>query len=188
MLASAQSGGIDPVSAYYLGQYLRDDQRMLDVGCGRAPYCDAVAGQYVGIDLAGPRFSLDAGRRLFAGAAGDRLPFAPQTFDLVFARSALYQFPDPDAALGEFHSVLKSGGRILLLDYNRRAQRRLQKGEGARRPCWTQWQLRRRVERAGFQACELLVPVPRAPGILERWLRLLHQELFGSWAIVTGIK
>lgn len=181
-------GSPDPISAYYLRRYVGAGECMLDVGCGRAPYRDAIAGRYVGIDLAGPRFPLKAGTRLFAAAAGDCLPFAPDTFDLVFARSALYQFPDPNRALAEFHDVLKPGGRILLLDYNRRSQRRLQKGEGARRPCWTQWQLSKRVAGTGFQECEILMPKDRRLSRPEHILRMLYQELFGTWAIVTGIK
>jgi SAM-dependent methyltransferase len=161
---------------------------MLDAGCGRAAYRDAVPGRYVGVDLSHLPFPVEAGRRLYARAASDRLPFAPDTFDLVFARSAFYQFPQPDLALAEFRSVLKPGGRVLLFDYNRRTQRKLQKGEGAPRPCWTQWQLRQKIERAGFRACEVLPPVSRSLPWAEHWLRLLHQELFGTWAIVTGIK
>lgn len=182
------SDGIDPVCAYYLRAFTRAEGWTLDVGCGRALYHEAVAGHYVGADMCPKPFAPEAGRRFFVEAPGDKLPFAAETFDLVLVRSAFYQFPRPDEALVAFRAVLKPGGRVLLFDYNRRAQRRLQVGEGAPRPCWTQWQLRDRVARAGFRAVEILAPKARRVGMAERWLRLLHQEWFGSWAIVTGLK
>jgi SAM-dependent methyltransferase len=182
------AASLDPLCAYYLGRSLRPDSRVLDVGCGRAAYRALAPGQYVGMDIQDRPFPTEDGRRFYVKAASDRLPFAAGSFDLVFARSAFYQFPDPDRSLAEFLNVLRPGGRLLLLDYNRRTQRRLEKGEGAPRPCWTQWQLRERVRKAGFRGAELLPATAGSVSGFERAIRLLHQELFGTWAIVTALK
>jgi ubiquinone/menaquinone biosynthesis C-methylase UbiE len=40
------------------------------------------------------------------------LPFADESFDLVFGHAVLHHLPDLDAAFGEFRRVLRPGGRI----------------------------------------------------------------------------
>lgn len=120
--------------------------------------------------------------------SGTELPLAAGCLDLVFSKSAFYLLPDPKRALHEVHRVLKPGGRVLLFDYNRRTQRRFEKMEGLRRPCWTQWGLRSLVRAAGFRQSRLLIPKDRDVSLPEYWLRLLHQEWFGTWAIVTAVK
>jgi ubiquinone/menaquinone biosynthesis C-methylase UbiE len=175
----------------FIRQYLRavvgPQQSLLDVGCGPAPYRHLIAGRYVGIDKTEAAYGA-APRRTDVVADGESLPFRSDCFDAVFSKSAFYQIPDPTAALSEFRRVLKPGGRLLLIDYNRRTQRRLQEAEGIARPGWTQWQLRRLVARAGFHDCNLLVAKAGGLSWLERRLRLLLQEFVGTWAIVSAGK
>ena len=47
------------------------------------------------------------------------LPFAPAAFDLVTTGYGLRNVPDLTAAIGEIARVLKPGGRLLSLDFNR---------------------------------------------------------------------
>ena len=175
----------------FVRQYLRASvaphQSLLDVGCGPAPYRHWVAGRYVGIDNTDAAYDV-APRQMDVVGSGENLPFRADCFDVVFSKSALYQIPDPAAALSEFRRVLKPNGRLLLIDYNRRTQRRLQEAEGIARPCWTQWQLRRLVAHAGFRDCTLLVAKARGCSWPERGLRLLLQEFIGTWAIVSASK
>jgi SAM-dependent methyltransferase len=42
----------------------------------------------------------------------ERLPFADESFDLVFGHAVLHHLPDLDRALSEFHRVLRPGGAI----------------------------------------------------------------------------
>src|ERR1700733_12650785 len=143
----------------FVRQYLRASvaphQSLLDVGCGPAPYRPLVAGSCVGIDNTAATYA-GPPRRMGGGANGESLPFRSECFDVVFSKSAFYQIADPATALSEFRRVLKPSGRLLLIDYNRRTQQRLQEAEGIARPCWTQWQLRRLVVHAGFRDCTLL--------------------------------
>jgi ubiquinone/menaquinone biosynthesis C-methylase UbiE len=179
---------VDPFVRYLLERYIGRGQTMLDVGCGPAPYRSLVAGRYIGLDNTDEPYFAGAERRADIVAAADKIPLADGSVELIFCKSAFFLVPDPAAALIEFRRVLVERGRVLILDYNRRAQRQLQAKEGIARPCWTQWQLRDLVAQADFRDPEILVPKSRDVRGPERWLRLVHQELFGTWAIVTGIK
>jgi ubiquinone/menaquinone biosynthesis C-methylase UbiE len=108
--------------------------------------------------------------------------------DLMFTKSALYQFPNPDGAPREFYRVLRQRGRVVLFDYNRRAQKLLERTEHATRPKWTALGLRRRVRHAAFRNVELLLPRVMQPTGLERVALLALEELRGQWAIVTAIR
>jgi ubiquinone/menaquinone biosynthesis C-methylase UbiE len=86
-----------------------------------------------------------------------RLPLRDRGFDAAVCTEAFHWFPDPDAALREFHRVLVPGGRLLLALVNppfellgavARAGSRLL-GEPLRWP--TRAELRTRVEAVGFR-------------------------------------
>jgi SAM-dependent methyltransferase len=47
-----------------------------------------------------------------ARADAESLPFADQSFDLVLGHAVLHHLPDLQRAFGEFHRVLRPGGRI----------------------------------------------------------------------------
>ncbi|MGB9115073.1 class I SAM-dependent methyltransferase [Bradyrhizobium sp.] len=179
---------VDVFVRTFLQRYAHEQDRVLDVGCGPAPYREWVAGSYIGLDITDQPYGPDMPRLVDVVGSAARLPLMTQSIDLMFSKSAFYLVPNPDAALMEFWRVLKIGGRVLLLDYNRRTQRNMMSMDGSKLPCWTQWGLKAKLKNAGFRQCEILVPTPRESGHLERWLRLFHQELFGTWAIVTGVK
>jgi ubiquinone/menaquinone biosynthesis C-methylase UbiE len=179
---------VDVFVKTFLRRFGREQDRVLDVGCGPAPYRGSVVGSYIGLDITDQPYHPDMPRRVDVVGSAMDLPLMAESIDFIFSKSAFFLVPDPDKALGEFRRALKKGGRILLMDYNRRTQKMLQASENISRPCWTQWELRAKVQKAGFQNCELLVPTPRETNRLEYWLRLVHQELFGTWAIVTAVK
>ena len=96
--------------------------------------------------------------------------------------------PSPLGALTECYRVLRQGGRVLVFDYNRRTQKRLEVSEGHKRPCWTQWELKNLVHEVGFAECQLLLPLCRDVNYAHRKIRLLQNELLGHWVIVMGTK
>lgn len=171
-----------------LSRYVQAQHRLLDIGCGPAPYKEWVCGRYIGLDITDESYGLEMPRRVDVVASAMDIPLADRSVDVIFSKSAFFLIPDPDRALREFHRVLSDGGRLLLLDYNRRTQKMLQASEGIARPCWTQWQLKTKVRQTGFRQSELLVPTQADVGRLERYVRLFHQEVFGTWAIVTAVK
>lgn len=107
-------------------------ERALDLACGTGDLAFAVAGhgaRTVGLDITHRMLQLaDAKQVAATGAArpvtflgGDmtHLPFAPAAFDLVTTGYGLRNVPDLTAAIAEIARVLKPGGRLLSLDFNR---------------------------------------------------------------------
>jgi len=106
---------------------LMSDMVVLEVACGAAHQAQAVAEhvrQVVGVDLT-PEM-LDAGRRRLDEAAvrnvllqegnASALPFVDDSFDLCYSRFALHHVEDPAAILGESSRVVRSGGRVAVVD------------------------------------------------------------------------
>jgi SAM-dependent methyltransferase len=170
-----------------LRAHTRAGDRILDVGCGHAHYRHATDAEYVGLDVTDAPYAAGLPRDVDVVASAEQMPLDDASFDLVYSLSAFYQVPDTQRALSEMRRVLRPGGRLVLFDYNRRTQRSLSAAEGAPRPCWTQWGLRRHVRGAGFEQVRLLVADTTQPPRPRRWLRLLDEELRGQWAIVTAI-
>ncbi|HZR81174.1 MAG TPA: class I SAM-dependent methyltransferase [Candidatus Binatia bacterium] len=137
---------------------------ILDVGCGTGQLdADIVRelpwARVVGCDFSHGmlRHAADRSDRV-RWVQGDacRLPFHDARFDAVVSTEAFHWFPDPAAALAEFHRVLVPCGRILIahatspahwVEELLHAASRLV-GEPFRWP--TQDEMRERVERAGF--------------------------------------
>jgi demethylmenaquinone methyltransferase/2-methoxy-6-polyprenyl-1,4-benzoquinol methylase len=102
-------------------------ERVLDVACGTGDLADrlAAAGARVtGVDLTLAMLAI-AGRRpsavrpAYVAADMCALPFARTQFDVVTAGYALRNLPDLDVGLRELHRVLRPGGRLVSLDFNR---------------------------------------------------------------------
>jgi ubiquinone/menaquinone biosynthesis C-methylase UbiE len=100
---------------------------VLDVACGSGHASEALVGsvrQVVGIDLTTALLTLGADRirsngiqnLLLQEGDAEALPFADESFDLVFCRSSLHHFANPLQAVAEMVRVCRERGRIVLLD------------------------------------------------------------------------
>jgi SAM-dependent methyltransferase len=104
-------------------------KRLLEVGCGMGTDLLQFArggAQVTGIDLT-PR-SLEISRRHlslygeigdFANADCERLPFADDSFDVVYSNGVLHHTPDTAGAAREIHRVLRPGGLARVMLYHR---------------------------------------------------------------------
>lgn len=102
---------------------------VLEVGCGIATdgiqFAQAGA-RYTGVDtsesaleLARTRFSLESVPGTLQPASATGLPFPDQSFDLVYSHGVIHHIDDPDAAISEFHRVLRPGGHAIVMVYHR---------------------------------------------------------------------
>ena len=104
---------------------VRPGERGLDLACGTGDLAFAAASRgarVVGLDLTHRMLQLAARKsRAAEFVTGDMtsLPFASQTFDLVTTGYGLRNVPDLNLAIDEVARVLRPGGRLLSLDFNR---------------------------------------------------------------------
>lgn len=100
---------------------------VLDVACGAAHAAEQVAPavhQVVGVDLTPELLALGADRLRAAGianvllqeGAAHALPFVDESFDIVFCRTALHHFGEPEGAVSEMARVCRRGGRVVVSD------------------------------------------------------------------------
>jgi ubiquinone/menaquinone biosynthesis C-methylase UbiE len=104
---------------------------VLEAGCGigtDGARFAAAGARYTGLDfstsaldLARTRFRLDGFPGRFVQGSVTALPFATGTFDLVFSHGVVHHVRDTEAAIREFHRVLKPGGTALVMVYHRRS-------------------------------------------------------------------
>lgn len=121
------SQGIDLEEAARLLQPTQDDI-LLDVACGgghSALFFAPMVRSVVASDLAmqmlkrAQEFISEEGgveNVTFREADAEDLPFPAGAFTLLTCRIAPHHFPDVPRALGEFHRVLRRGGRMAIID------------------------------------------------------------------------
>jgi ubiquinone/menaquinone biosynthesis methyltransferase len=102
--------------------------RALDLACGTGDIAFAVAARgarTIGLDITMRMLELADAKQSSSPRvtflAGDMidLPFSSSTFDLVTTGYGLRNVPDLAAAIDEIARVLKPGGRLLSLDFNK---------------------------------------------------------------------
>ncbi|MEA1996321.1 MAG: methyltransferase domain-containing protein [Gemmatimonadota bacterium] len=106
-------------------------EMVLDLGCGTGfltGFLEKVIQpeSFVALDLAhgmleearanGPQLGVPAG---FIRADGEKLPFAPGSFDLVASSTAFQWFSSLEESLADIYEVLRPGGRVLLATLGR---------------------------------------------------------------------
>lgn len=102
----------------------RPAERVRDVGSGPGLLATAMAervgpsGRVCGVDISEPLLAVARSRCAhqpwveFRDGDAARLPFPDQAFDAVVSTQVLEYVRDADAALAEFHRVVRPGGRV----------------------------------------------------------------------------
>lgn len=106
--------------------------RVLEIGCGQGLRTKIMAKRSEGLDVVGidrseafikhaQQAATEADLRNLTYLAADLYhpPFAPATFDFIYARLVFMHLTDPISALRVLYDLLKPGGRILIEDADR---------------------------------------------------------------------
>lgn len=112
-------------------QYARQPKALLDVACGTGLLVERLRPSFpqmriVGVDIS--EDMLEQARRKFADdtrtewhiAKAESLPFDDGTFDILTCTHAFHLFKNQDSALTEFRRVVRPGGLVVLLDWDRK--------------------------------------------------------------------
>lgn len=102
------------------------DKTVLDVGCGMGRFAEVATrwgARVVGIDLsaAAEVAAKNLADRQFVAFQADvfALPFAPESFDLIYSMGVLHHTPDCEKAFKTLPQFLKPGGTIAIWLYSR---------------------------------------------------------------------
>lgn len=104
----------------------KSDLNILDVGCGTGAMGLLLSGMghnVTGLDLSEGMMSI--GRKkaegsglsmIFLSGDAENPPFGDNTFDCVINRHLLWTLPNPEVALDNWCRVIKTGGKVLVID------------------------------------------------------------------------
>lgn len=198
MLAAYHRAHADRLRDIVADLPLRPGDRALDMACGDGAYTLLLAervgrrGRVLGVDIATAYLAVArrraaasawAGSIAFQAGAIEGLPFADDTFDLVWCAQSLYSLPDPISTLHELRRITRPGGAVAILENDtlhhlvfpwpvelemavRRAQlRTLQEGAGSIGKFFIGRQLCHAFDLAGLHSCAIrpYTTVRRAP-------------------------
>lgn len=103
--------------------------RLLEVGCGMGTdllqfarggaHCTGVDLTPRSVEISRHRFGVYGMRGDFLVSDGERLPFADESFDVVYSNGVLHHTPDTAGAAREIHRVLRKGGVAKVMLYHR---------------------------------------------------------------------
>jgi demethylmenaquinone methyltransferase/2-methoxy-6-polyprenyl-1,4-benzoquinol methylase len=150
------------------------DDRVLDVGCGTGfgtegllQHTDDVYGLDASpqqLSKAFEKFGTRGPVRFHMGDA-ERLPFADDSFDIVWSSGSIQYWPNPVAALREFRRVCRPGGQVLVIGPNYPNRTFFQKLADVIMHFYTEEEADRMFREAGFGEFEHTIKRarPRSP-------------------------
>jgi ubiquinone/menaquinone biosynthesis C-methylase UbiE len=107
---------------------VKDHMTFLDLGCGTGWAVRFVSklvnenGKFIGIDISGGMIekAIINARRFknvsFLKASAEELPFERESFDSILCTNSFHHYLHPDIVMAEIFRVLKTHGRIYILD------------------------------------------------------------------------
>jgi len=153
-------------------------KRVLDVGCGKGRFARVFRQQEPEAELWGLDISeamlgfVPAGIHTRAGSMTE-LPFADGFFDGAYATESLEHAVEIEKAVSEICRVVKTGGRIAIVDKNAGQWGKL------KTPEWEKWFTRRELERMLRRYCREVSSRP-----ISYWEDVKPDGLFLAWLAV----
>ena len=118
-------------------------KRVLDVGCGTGLMSAKLAAsgrQVCGVDISAAMIERARRKRdlktEFVQGDAEQLPSADASFDAVINLISFHHYPNPSRAIAEFRRVLRPGGRLILVAFDRNS-RYIRLAQKTNR--WTKW-------------------------------------------------
>ncbi len=128
--------------------------RFLDLGCGRGDFLNAfrqLGLHTYGIDREIVRSEMLEGSEVSAAELAGKLPYADNSFDIVFSKSVIEHLSDPEQFAREQRRILRRGGRIIVLTPDWVSQMKIFYDDHTHRQPFTAVGLRDLLRIAGFQ-------------------------------------
>jgi len=153
-------------------------KRVLDVGCGKGRFARVLREQEPHAELWGLDISeamlrfVPEGIRTRAGSMTE-LPFEGDFFDGAYATESLEHAVEIEKAVSEICRVVKTGGRIAIIDKNAEQWGKLATPE------WERWFTRRELERLLRSHCREVSSRP-----ISYWEDVAPDGLFLAWLAV----
>lgn len=117
--------------AGWLRPFVPEGGRLLDLGGGTGALAVHMAEELhchvTVLDITPEMLAYLPGRADVTGVVGsaERMPFDNDSFDAVMVSDAFHHFRDQDGAVREMQRVVRCGGGVLVLEYDRRRMMRL---------------------------------------------------------------
>ena len=155
-----------------------DGKRVADVGCGKGRFARVLRERYpsasvYGLDLAEAMLARAPSAIHRCIATTTALPLADGSCDGAYAIESLEHAVDISTAVAELCRIVKSSGRIVIIDKNVEAWGRL------KTPAWERWFDRREVERLLACHCREVSSRP-----ISYWEDIEPDGLFLAWLAV----
>jgi ubiquinone/menaquinone biosynthesis C-methylase UbiE len=107
---------------------IKENQNFLDIGCGTGRAVGLASraarnqGKFYGVDLS-PKM-IEKAKENFAGndnihfyeASSESIPLEDNFFDNIICTNSFHHYLHPEVAMKEIHRLLKTGGKIFILD------------------------------------------------------------------------
>jgi len=113
---------ISEITRDFLFKFISPKNRVLDLGCGTGinlEWLKKTGAKVIGFDLSQEMLKQACGKgNTVVRGTAPRLPFEPQSFDVVYSFKVLPHVEEIDTAFEEIARVLKPGGVAVLESYN----------------------------------------------------------------------
>ena len=153
-------------------------RRVLDVGCGKGRFLRVLheaepAAEYWGLDISDEMLRFVSPEVHTRRGEMTEMPFEDSFFDAAYATESLEHAVEIGRAISEICRVVKTGGRIAIIDKNAEAWGRLQTPE------WERWFGRKELERLLARHCREVSCRP-----ISYWEDVAPDGLFLAWLAV----